>query len=263
LPRAAHEHADDIEHVHQLRVGCRRASAAVRAFAPLMKKKPRKLKQWLSTIRDAAGPARDIDVLVARFGNENDSTVKEYALARLQKERLQVQAPLVDVAKRASRGKLDDSIDVAIDLLSGGKSKKPRLDTFGRKAVRLAYLPFARLAVLENPTTPELHELRIAGKRLRYSLEIFRGLEPALVDQVYPIVEELQARLGEINDHATAQALYQSWLAEIPADALAAELAARVIHEHKSASRLEGQFRHWWSLRRVAQVHELVSQFCG
>src|SRR5690242_1684702 len=68
LPRAVHHHVEDIEHIHQLRVACRRAAAALRAFAPLMNKKPRKLKQWLGVIRDAAGPARDIDVLLARFG---------------------------------------------------------------------------------------------------------------------------------------------------------------------------------------------------
>jgi CHAD domain-containing protein len=261
LGRASEQHDDDIEHVHQLRVGCRRAAAALRAFTPLMGKKPKKLKRWLSMIRSAAGRARDIDVLVARFGNENDSPVKEYALARLQKERLQVQAPLVDVAKRASRGRLDEAIDVAIDLLSDGKSKKSRLDKFGRKAVRLAYVPFARLAVLENPTMPEWHELRIAGKRLRYSLEIFYGLDPALVDRVYLIVEELQSRLGELNDRATAQALYQSWLGGVPADALGADLAGRVSQEYKDAQRLRGQFLRWWNHHRVAKMHELVTQF--
>jgi hypothetical protein len=75
-------------------------------------------------------------------------------------------------------------------------------------------------------------------------------------------VEELQARLGDINDHATAQALYQSWLGEIPAGALAVDLAARVIHEHKRAAQLAGQFVRWWGTKRVATVQDLMTHFC-
>ena len=129
--------------------------------------------------------------------------------------------------------------------------------------MRLAYLPVARLAHLETPTGEELHQLRIAGKRLRYSLEIFHGLCPELLDEVYPLVEELQSRLGEINDHATAQALYQSWLADIPAEALASDVAARVIHEHKSLKRLTAQFTRWWNAKRIAKIDEFLTEFCG
>jgi CHAD domain-containing protein len=263
LPQAAHQQSDDIEHVHQLRVGCRRAVAALRAFAPLMKKQPKPLKKLLGEIRAAAGPARDIDVLLARFEKEKADAVGEYAIERLEQERAAAQASLNAVTQRATSDKLSNVIRTTLKLLNAKGSKKPRLGDFGREAVRLAYVPFAQLALLENPTTMELHELRIAGKRLRYSLEIFPGLEPALIGQVYPIVEELQTRLGEINDHATAQALYQSWLAEIPANALAAELAGRVVHEHESARQLTGQFLRWWSAKRVARVHELVTKFCG
>lgn len=263
LSRAADHSSEDSEHVHQLRVSCRRAAAALRAFAPLMKQKPKQLKKWLGEIRATAGPARDIDVLLARFEKEKTTAVSTYAIERLEQERLVAQESLKTVANQANCNKLNTTIRTTLKLLDAKAIKKPRLSRFGREAVRLAYLPFAQLALLENPATTELHQLRIAGKRVRYSLEIFHGLEPALVERIYPHVEELQTRLGEINDHATAQALYQSWLAEIPADALAADLAARVIHEHKSVGRLKGQFIRWWNARRIAQVHELVSKFCG
>jgi CHAD domain-containing protein len=263
LPQAAHQQSDDIEHVHQLRVGCRRAAAAVRSFAPLMSKKPQALKKWLGEIRAAAGPARDSDVLLARFEKEKPDAVSAYAIERLSRERRAAQKSLNSVAKRASSDKLSDVVRTTLKLLNAKGSNKPRLGRFGREAVRQAYVPFAQLALLENPTIDELHELRIAGKRLRYSLEIFHGLEPTLVDRVYPLVEELQTRLGEINDHATAQALYQSWLAETPANALAAGLAGRIVHEYESALRLRGQFLRWWSAKRVTKVHEIVTNFCG
>ena len=262
LPRAAHHHEDDIENVHQLRVGCRRASAALRAFAPLMSAKPRRLKEWLSQIRDAAGPARDIDVLLTRFAAEESDAVTEYAVARLTEERRSAQRPLVKVAKHAVRGELDQVVAQTLKLLGKKKSKPPLLGTYGLDAVCLAYTPFARLMHLENPTAEELHQFRIAGKRLRYSLEIFHGLFPdRLREEIYPIIEILQEQLGETNDHATAQKLYQTWLAEMPANDLAAEVAGRVITEHKGMLRLRAQFLRWWSAKRITKVEGFFATF--
>jgi CHAD domain-containing protein len=264
LPRAAHHSDEDIEHVHQLRVGCRRASAALRAFAPLMYNKPCKLKKWLSQIRDAAGPARDADVLLARFSEEEPNVITQYAVARLTDERRQAQQALVEIAKRAISGKLDRAVEQTLDLFQAKKPKRPPIGDFGRAAVYLAYTPFARLAHLENPTTDELHQLRIVGKRLRYSLEIFHGLFPNQpFEEIYSLVEALQEKLGRINDHATAQTLYQSWLAEMPAEELAAQVASRVITEHKSLLSLQSQFLRWWNPKRVAKLEQFFSEHCA
>src|SRR5579875_445888 len=66
LPRAALEADKDIEYVHQLRVGTRRADAALRIFATCLPKKTyRKARRRLKKIRRAAGAARDWDVFLA------------------------------------------------------------------------------------------------------------------------------------------------------------------------------------------------------
>ena len=117
LPLAAHHYLEDVEYVHQLRVGCRRASAALRAFEPLFSTKPKALKKWLSRIRDAAGPARDIDVLLGRFASESfDDSVTTYACERLEGERRDVQQRLVKVAAKASRGKLVESVETMFEI---------------------------------------------------------------------------------------------------------------------------------------------------
>src|SRR5215831_1054554 len=68
LPRAALEADEDIEHVHQLRVGTRRADAALRIFAECLPKKMyRKARRRLRTIRRAAGAARDWDVFLTEL----------------------------------------------------------------------------------------------------------------------------------------------------------------------------------------------------
>src|SRR5439155_26358979 len=63
LPLAVDSPDEDIEHVHQLRVGTRRAAAALRIFAEcLSEKRTRKLRKRIKQIRRAAGAARDWDV---------------------------------------------------------------------------------------------------------------------------------------------------------------------------------------------------------
>src|SRR5260221_5916979 len=62
LPAAVARADEDVEHVHQLRVGTRRAGAAVRIFGDSLPAKLfRKVNRALRAIRRAAGAARDWD----------------------------------------------------------------------------------------------------------------------------------------------------------------------------------------------------------
>src|SRR5262245_13803737 len=65
LPLAAEKPYEDPEYVHQLRVGTRRAGAALRVFRDCLPRKARKtVKLYLRAIRRAAGDARDWDVFL-------------------------------------------------------------------------------------------------------------------------------------------------------------------------------------------------------
>ena len=60
-----------------------------------------------------------------------------------------------------------------------------------------------------------LHQLRISGKKLRYTMELLAGAFPArFTEGLYPKVKVLQDRLGEINDFATAKSRYERWIDE-------------------------------------------------
>ena len=70
LPLAAEKPYDDPEYVHQLRVGTRRAAAALRVFADCLPRKHlRTLRRRLREIRRAAGDARDWDVFLLGFAS--------------------------------------------------------------------------------------------------------------------------------------------------------------------------------------------------
>src|ERR1700724_2804960 len=65
LTLAVNDSAQDTEYVHQLRVGTRRAGAALRLFAVCLPEKVhRKARRFLRRIRRAAGAARDWDVFL-------------------------------------------------------------------------------------------------------------------------------------------------------------------------------------------------------
>lgn len=217
LPRAALEAEDDIEHVHQLRVGTRRADAGLRIFADyLPKKQYRKARRRLKSVRRAAGAARDWDVFLVDL---------------LQRE---------SKADAKYRGGLDFLIGYALgqraaahaDLETIYQEENPTFETFIIRTVEAIRPPAVEAppAILVDLARPilfdclkdlelaaladlrdyaQLHQVRIAGKHLRYAMEVFADcFDPTFRDTIYPRIEQLQEILGRANDsHVAAERL--------------------------------------------------------
>ena len=267
LPLAAHEFRQNIEHVHRLRVGCRRAGAALLAFRPLMHGKPTQLRKWLRKIRRAAGPARDADVLLLHMKavakQSSDHPQLDYVLARLKRYRANAQQALVEVDTKASGDKLRSSLEKCLASMQQDRVKQEHqaVGPFARWALQRASRGMFQLAGLRQPTVAQLHKLRIAAKRLRYSIELFSGaFPPTLRTDVYPLVEQIQTRLGSMNDHATAQALFQRWLSKLPADDRAAYMAKRIAQEHDASLAIRADFLQWWTPKRVARIESHLAE---
>jgi len=68
-------------------------------------------------------------------------------------------------------------------------------------AVRTAeFFSYATIVDRED-AVEELHALRIAAKRLRYTLELFRDVYGALGERLIDTVKAMQEELGEVHDH--------------------------------------------------------------
>jgi CHAD domain-containing protein len=200
LPLAAEHAAEDLEHVHQLRVATRRASSAVWIFRKLLSNKAhRGMKRVLRAIRRAAGEARDWDVFLTKVIRENDPAA-DFLTGYALQERLSAQDAIKAVAaeQAAAIQEVCASVPAAVHNLTG----QDRL--FGDQASQVLGDLFKRFntEVMGNPTSPEeLHQLRITTKRLRYSIEVFAGCCAAsLREEVYPAIEEAQEVLGTIQD---------------------------------------------------------------
>ncbi|MGP8245813.1 MAG: CHAD domain-containing protein [Bryobacteraceae bacterium] len=63
-----------------------------------------------------------------------------------------------------------------------------------------AYFRAGREFLAGRPTPAELHELRLATKRLRYTLELFRRCYGPAFDPYMADLHDLQQALGELND---------------------------------------------------------------
>jgi CHAD domain-containing protein len=209
LPLAAQKPDEDREYVHQLRVGTRRAAAALRVFKPCLPRKLRAtVRDSLRTLRRAAGEARDWDVfltglpqfkpLATPAGKPAFDFLAGYALG----QRAAVQGQLVQAAETAGPH-FAETGTALVHQVHEPRGDDPPARLGDLAAQQLGELLHAlTTAAAANPTEPgPLHQLRILAKRVRYALEIFADcFPPVFKDTVYGAVEHVQELLGEVQD---------------------------------------------------------------
>ena len=260
LPLAAHESEKDPEHVHQLRVGTRRARAALDIFdCCLPSKVYRAAKKQLRDVRRAAGEARDWDVFLAGVASREHrqnprhraglDLLMGFALA----QRGSAQEHLAGAAGddpfafdrfladtlAAVEAPADAELHTLIDLA------RPQLADLLRK------LEAAASQDLDD--YDHLHQVRIAGKRLRYAMEVFADCFPSRFrEEFYPAVEEMQEILGDANDSHVAtgrlEALRDTIRARLPGEwpRLQAGLEGLLRYHRARLPRERERFRAWW-----------------
>ena len=85
-------------------------------------------------------------------------------------------------------------------------------------------------AVDDPDNVRELHDMRIAAKRLRYTFEVFEEVLPAAGAAVVQELTRLQDELGALHDSDVMIALLQMCLSEPHSDAVAGEAEAGARH---------------------------------
>jgi CHAD domain-containing protein len=83
--------------------------------------------------------------------------------------------------------------------------------------VMRAYFGQGRELLATNPAPAELHALRLATKRVRYTLELFRPCYGRGLNIRLAALQRLQQVLGEVNDCAAAERLIESLVPASPA----------------------------------------------
>jgi CHAD domain-containing protein len=203
----------DIEHIHRMRVATRRLRAALPLFLACLPEK--KAAAWEGEIRRitrALGAARDADVqidVLMDYARKVEAPAHKPGIARLQlrlnQYRSTLQPMVVRALDRFARTGVLAAMTAELSETAAGPAGTPHPQALYLHA-RDSVLPrldefLAFDAIVARPEqVEELHAMRIAAKRLRYTLETFaplyaNGLKPWL-----PSIRDHQEALGNIHD---------------------------------------------------------------
>jgi CHAD domain-containing protein len=179
--------APEPDQVHDLRVAIRRLS---QALATLQKESAvaAEIRRKLRRIMKQAGAVRDCDIVLKLAS-------KEHASRRFE-TRIHVR-----------RGEAEQKLLRAITRWAGGTNRWAReirkakaLDVRESGAIGKSLKKLYKLGAAAEKSDHRLHHLRIAAKKLRYTLELVDTLKPAM-----ETIKTLQSQLGDIHDYQMAR----------------------------------------------------------
>jgi len=244
----------DPEFVHQARVALRRLRSAIKLFAPVLPPEfVATYGQTWQTLGSALGEARNWDVfleetlppITAAFPEDKD--IKRLRKAA-QRKTQSARKSIIGLLGTGEYPRLLLEFTAAVYTVS--QSLPIPLEDFARQQISRHTRKARKLAVRHTELTPtERHKMRIAFKKLRYTLEFFiplvasRKLRPYLA-----ALTQLQDELGLINDHITAGTLIEQELNGHPAGPVQGWIAGR--HALLVAS-LEETLQTWLAHRNA------------
>ena len=111
----------------------------------------------------------------------------------------------------------------------------------------------------ESSEPAELHQFRIRAKALRYAIELVApAFGPELRDETYPVIEELQERLGRVQDHVAAIERCRVWSENTLSTFLRERLNELMAAERRGLADSIRDFHTWWTEERAASIRALL-----
>lgn len=256
------DHADeDIEHVHQLRVATRRADASLRIFRRCMSDKVyHASRDRLRQVRRSAGAVRDWDVFLAELrqrlhgSSPKDQAGLDFLLGYGVGQRSLLLQRLVSIGQEQQE-KFEGFLTDLIGALQEPEEKEgpASLQDLARPMLGGLRQNLEEEARGDLSHYAHLHQVRIAGKRLRYAMEVFVDCFPeSFREELYPQVEEMQEILGRANDsHVAAERLgaLRIWLKQHDGDGRARwqhGIDGLQRHHQRRLPAERRRFLQWW-----------------
>jgi CHAD domain-containing protein len=219
--------AEDVEFVHRARVATRRLRAALRMFGDCFpSKRVRRWRKAMRRITSALSDARDRDVQIELLcGNLSALSAKECfpgvarVMVQLERQRERLQRKVVRAVSRLQdKGVLKQMRRAAERVLVTQPPSAVPADSAQPPAAAPRQAPETIQRVAEhvlrqldeliehedslaNPDDRARHHaMRIAAKRLRYTMEISREVHPGRLDAAVEAIKKVQTLLGDIHD---------------------------------------------------------------
>ncbi len=221
----------EIESLHDMRVATRRMRAALRVFGAYYKPKAvSRLRKGLKRTGRALGPVRDLDVFRAKIDSYLSTLPVEQQhdldgflavlLARRDSARERMNSYLDSAKYRRFKERLGQFVETegmgSRPIAFDGDEPPPHrvrhvapMVIYQRLAAVRAYHDWVSVP---HPPTERLHSLRIASKRLRYTLEFFREILGPSAKALIKSIVVVQDHLGNLQDAVVACALLDDFL---------------------------------------------------
>jgi CHAD domain-containing protein len=103
------------------------------------------------------------------------------------------------------------------------------------------YFGDVRKALAAHPTPTQMHRVRLASKRFRYTLELFKPCYAAGLERRLGELKKLQDILGDLNDAVASSPLVEKALSGRPAE----RARVKAFLEERAAAKTEEFRQHW------------------
>ena len=186
----------DADAIHQSRVATRRLRAAIDVVAPVLSKGHRKpLAKALRAVRRQLGPLRDLDVILDHLTGFKPTPGRDWLRQQMEDERAARRTDAADdLHPTKVLAKLGGWWAVRQEWADAGDA----IDGLMANSVHLQLDAFADRATALGSGDP--HALRIAGKALRYTLEMAVAAGHPLPPGVAKAFKRMQDALGGWHD---------------------------------------------------------------
>jgi len=243
VPGAAR--GDDPEYLHQLRVGVRRLLSVLRAFRPLLRRKPvdavaRPLRKTMRRL----GDARDWDVFL-------ETLKRTRASATLTSQARRKRAASQSLARELVASRVFHAVHARTlrwlesEPWRSEEARSEPLVSFARRSLERTHAKLLKRARrIDWHDIERRHAVRIAMKRLRYGCDFFAGcFAPRAVAPFLSRLAALQDTLGQLNDVAVARVLLDQLAPE-------GEIAVRRWLARRERELIASAAKQWGALER-------------
>lgn len=205
----------DPEGVHSMRVASRRLRSALRDFTPYLRKRSlTSVQKRFKSVADALGDVRDQDVAIMALAKIETNAPAE--LSPGLKQLIDTRKELRDEARKKLKSILEKNQleQLQSDFVAGVDAATAMQGRKTQPALELTFLKMSRAVILDRLKELEqlsndlfkpfevenLHEMRIAAKRLRYAVELFQQCWGRSIATHAKRAARIQTALGDVHD---------------------------------------------------------------
>jgi CHAD domain-containing protein len=244
------------EFIHDLRVAIRRARFALRLFSPFVSNlKSNKIRKSLDVLNSKFGEVRDIDITILRVKKYSEKKkISGAEIGKLSKalslKRQDTRQEMLKAIDPVYYEKVIASVKELIDGLEKIKSRSYKENSVSSMINKLANAHLNKLSKWEDKkidilSSEDLHNIRIAFKRIRYLIEFFSMFKvQKTFKEKIAIFVSFQDVLGRHQDALTVIGIVKKVSLEVGLDK--EDILCIIKAEERRARKSRDEFRKKW-----------------